>query len=530
MDQSVPLQNEFGSSRRVLVFIVAYDAEKHIASVLERIDRALYNAPNIHFLIIDDASPDASASVARDWITEHSVQNVTILRNPVNQGYGGNQKLGYRMAIELGFDLVILLHGDGQYAPELLTKFIEIRQQQGADVILGSRMAMEGGAKKGGMPLYKLLGNRMLTGMQNMLTGQHLSEYHTGYRAYSTAFLKRVPFEINTNDFHFDTEILLQAFSAKAKVVEFPIPTHYGDEICHVDGMRYAKDVLVSTLQYAMQKYGMMCSLKYLVHGPTQQIRQQAAIYPAQQMALDTIEASGASHVLDIGGGLVGATFDRSGTNVQIQEVEMEAIVGDRRVTDNPVGFQAGGVPDPFMYGAVVLLDTLARLENPESLLLQLRNQSKALVPGDSGPTMIVSVPNVAFVTLRVGLLFGRFNYAERGILNIRHRRLFTRAAFERMLQDCGYVIERILPVPVPFETIFGGRAGVAMGRVASALSRLWPSMFAFQFLAVCHPMPGVRQILGQSESVLKGTVSGTAAVVSPGLERAVQAGDIAHV
>ena len=105
---------------RILVFIVAYEAEKHVRSVLERVPQPLYNDPRVHFLLIDDASSDTTSRLASEWVRARDISNVTVLRNPVNQGYGGNQKLGYRIGIDGGYDFIILLHGDGQYAPELL--------------------------------------------------------------------------------------------------------------------------------------------------------------------------------------------------------------------------------------------------------------------------------------------------------------------------------------------------------------------------------------------------------------------------
>src|SRR3954469_9164168 len=165
---------------RVLVFIVAYEAERHVASVFERIPKELYNNDRVHFLLIDDASSDAGVSVATEWVKEHKIENVTLLRNPVNQGYGGNQKLGYRIGIDAGFDFIILLHGDGQYAPELLPQFIQTWKDSDADVILGTRMHSVKSARAGGIPWYKVFANRFLTTFQNKVCGKDLSEYHTG--------------------------------------------------------------------------------------------------------------------------------------------------------------------------------------------------------------------------------------------------------------------------------------------------------------------------------------------------------------
>ena len=125
---------------RILIFVLTYQAEKHIAGVFETIPDSFFNCQEVHFLVIDDASEDASAEIVSQWLDEHEVLNATVLRNPVNQGYGGNQKLGYRLAVDAGFDFVVMLHGDGQYAPESLPEFCRIWREERADVVLGSRM------------------------------------------------------------------------------------------------------------------------------------------------------------------------------------------------------------------------------------------------------------------------------------------------------------------------------------------------------------------------------------------------------
>jgi len=284
-----PPQGEPGSDR-ILVFVVAFEAERHIESVFDRIPGEIFADPAVHVLCIDDASQDSGAEVLMEWVRQHALEDrITVLRNPVNQGYGGNQKLGYRMAVDRGYDLVILLHGDGQYAPELLPEIIATWRGGDADVILGSRMLEPGGARRGGMPLYKWVGNRVLTTFQNRLTGEGLSEYHTGYRAYTTRFLSSVPFEMNTNDFHFDTDILLQAAHVDARIVEIPIPTRYGDEECRVPGLRYFRDVVGSTLRFKLHQMGMLCSLKLRHLKPLRYQDKTAVPYSSHAMALEEV-------------------------------------------------------------------------------------------------------------------------------------------------------------------------------------------------------------------------------------------------
>jgi glycosyltransferase involved in cell wall biosynthesis len=174
------------SKPRLLIFIVAYFAERTIEKVVRRIPAELLDTYDVEVLIIDDGSKDTTfakgVGIGRDAEIPFKV---TVLYNPVNQGYGGNQKIGYHYASENDFDFVALLHGDGQYAPEVLGALTEPLRAGEADAVFGSRMLVRGNALKGGMPLYKFFGNRILTAVQNRLLGTKLSEFHSGYRVYS---------------------------------------------------------------------------------------------------------------------------------------------------------------------------------------------------------------------------------------------------------------------------------------------------------------------------------------------------------
>jgi glycosyltransferase involved in cell wall biosynthesis len=500
-----PTPNATGRAGRVLVLILAYNAERHICGVLEHIPVALLNSEAVHFLVLDDASDDAGVEAAMAWVARHDVTNVTMLRNGVNQGYGGNQKLGFRLALDCSFDFAVLLHGDGQYSPTLLPDLIEVWQRTGADVVLGTRMWSAASARRGGMPGYKIVGNRILTRLQNLLTGESLSEYHTGLRGYSTAFLRKVPFEINTNDFHFDTEILLQAFHARAKVVELNIPTHYGDEQCHVNGLKYAYNVLKATLQFRLHQKGMFCSLKYRNSERTSYADKTGMAYSSHRMALDLIHTVNPRRVLDVGcgAGFVARECEKAGVRVTGLDKSppppgaVSEFISARLDEDE----WPANLSD---FDLVLLLDVIEHLNEPEQFLLKLRESYQShpnTVPGP--PPVILSTPNVAFVTVRLNLLLGKFPYAERGILDITHRRLFTRGSLLRMLEDCGYQIEKVLPVPVPFDAVFGGRLGPPLTRLSRLLCAVWPRLFAFQFIVLCRPRPGARQLLTESEQLL---------------------------
>ncbi len=495
MDDSV-------TNGRILIFIVAYHAEKHIVSTLERIPKHLFDSDRIHVLCIDDGSSDKTAEIASQWVQQHAYDNITVLRNPVNQGYGGNQKLGYRLALEWNFDFVILLHGDGQYAPELLPMFIEAWEKTDSDVVIGSRMQSLRSAREGGMPFYKLIGNRVLTFFQNRLAGQKLSEWHSGYRAYSARLLRKVPFEINTNDFHFDTELLLQAHYVNAKFTEFPIPTHYGDEVCHVNGMKYAKDVLFESLRFRMHRMGMVCSLKYQQLSPIKYRSKVHMRYTSHSMALKIVQQLAPKTLADIGCGPGHVARECENLGIEVTGMDVAEPLPGMMRHFRQVDIERQPLPvDVFSYDAVLLLDVIEHLENPENFLLDLRNKSLSIPAKHRvAPKLILSTPNVAFLLMRLNLVLGRFNYAERGILDIGHKRLFTRSSLVRMLRDCGYEIERVTPVPAPVEVVMPGPFSRVLAVVASAAARIWPRMFAFQWLVVCHPRPGVHHLLAVTE------------------------------
>ena len=227
------------AQKKIGILVVAYNAATTLASVLDRIPKDF--VPKITKVIVnDDYSKDSTYLVGLGYQRMFPDLPLEIIRHPRNLGYGGNQKAGYRWAIEQGLDIVVLVHGDGQYPPEMLPQIVEPLERDHCDAVFGSRMMVKGEARKGGMPLYKYVGNRILTTFENKVAGMSLSEWHSGYRAYSVAALRDIPFDRNADGFEFDTQIILQFHEAGKRICETPIPTYYGDEICYVDGMGYA--------------------------------------------------------------------------------------------------------------------------------------------------------------------------------------------------------------------------------------------------------------------------------------------------
>jgi len=254
---SAPLSSAPDSSamrmEKVAIYVPAYNAASTLPRVLDRIPPAVREQV-YEILVVDNHSEDNTYLVAAGYRAQKGVYNLQVLRNDKNEGYGGSQKIAYRRAIDLRLGGVAMLHGDAQYAPELLETLLAPILSGEADMVFGSRMT--GDPRKGGMPLIRYLGNRFLTTVQNKILGTNISEFHSGYRVYSVEALAKVPFERLSSDYHFDTEILILFVNAGLRIAEMPIPTHYGDEKNYVNIWRYGLRVLITTLTYALHRRG----------------------------------------------------------------------------------------------------------------------------------------------------------------------------------------------------------------------------------------------------------------------------------
>ena len=237
--------------KKIAIFIIAYEAVTTFDKVLKRIPKEVYKKVSEIFLI-DDSSNDNTYYAALGYKHVNSLKKLNVFRNSKNLGYGGNQKKGYNYAISKGHDIVVMLHGDAQYAPERLGEILQPLIDGKADMVFGSRMI--GNPLKGGMPLYKFLGNKFLTFMENYFLDMSLTEFHSGYRAFSCDALKKIPFNKCSDDFHFDTEILIQFRERGLRIKEVAIPTFYGDEISRVKVISYGFNILKSLAQYLLHK------------------------------------------------------------------------------------------------------------------------------------------------------------------------------------------------------------------------------------------------------------------------------------
>ena len=467
---------------KVGVLVVAYNAETTIQGVLSRITPSAWEKISEVF-VFDDGSRDDTSRRAAALRADVPAGKIRIFHNAVNLGYGGNQKRGFSYAAQQGFDIVVLLHGDGQYAPECLEELIAPIERGEAEAVFGSRMMRPGAARRGGMPLYKLAGNRILTTFQNVALGARLSEYHSGYRAYHLPSLLRLPYLRNTNDFHFDNEIILQFMEAGYRIAEVPIPTYYGDEICYVNGLAYAWNVAKTTVKYRLHKAGLaFYAQQFDVRGGAK-YRYKRNRFSSHQQLMELAQdlGSGAGKdALDVGcgSGFLAARVASLGYRVVGVDVydsaEARQVCDEFQVCDIEHTF---GVDKSRRFDLIVLADVLEHVRNSEEVLLRARQHL------NPGARILASTGNVAHFYVRLALLFGNFTYTERGILDQTHVRLFSRKRFRRLFRQCSLRIEREVGTPIPFENIMSGWPRLAdfLCWLNMPWVRLWPSLCAYQ-------------------------------------------------
>jgi 2-polyprenyl-3-methyl-5-hydroxy-6-metoxy-1,4-benzoquinol methylase len=316
----------------------------------------------------------------------------------------------------------------------------------------------------------------------------NLTEFHSGYRAYSLHALRNIDFSHMTDDFHFDTEIIIKLNHQRYRIHEVPIPTYYGDEICYVNGMRYARDVARAVRRYSQTRRSVQCFpefQEYFVHYPIKHSRSSSHYY-ARQMV-------GSNHnVLDIGAGegFFAAELAANGNRVTGIDNRLTPVETSRFERYFTADLEDGIAQvirqlDGQRFDRVLLLDVLEHLRSPEMILRQAQEVLKRQ------GLLIVSLPNIANIYVRLTLLFGRFDYAERGLLDKTHVRFFTRKTARRLIESNGYTIVEEAQTVIPLELVLGWSPDNlimrALNRVLAAATWMFPGLFGYQVMFVAR-------------------------------------------
>jgi glycosyltransferase involved in cell wall biosynthesis len=510
------------ANKKLLILITAYNVENFIKKVIDRIPHNLLNAKyNYQILIIDDNSRDKTKEEIKKIKFENNQIKIKCLFNKSNQGYGGNQKIGYRYAIKYQFDYVLLLHGDGQYAPEKILDMLLPFETLDCDAVQGSRMINKLGALKGGMPLYKFIGNIFLTHIQNLITKIGLSEFHSGYRAYKVKSLMEIPFELNSNYFHFDTEILIQLKILNKKIFEISIPTYYGKEISSLKSIHYGFAILKTTLKYYCQRYSIFYERKYdlnifsnlknRIHNDnfilsktegdiSDKYVSKLDFNSTHSVAYSTIEKN--SKVLSLGCGYchvekilkekkncyvygVDNFINNSIKNLDLYEI----------VDLNFYNFDFKAIN----YDVVLLLDVIEHLYDPENFL-KLLNDRMSQIPKSR---LLISTPNIANIFIRFMLLFGYFNYGKKGILDRTHTRLFTKDSIIKILEENNFKINSISYIPIPLPLVIKNKfiCNFFMS-VQKYINIFFGKLFSFQIFIEAKAYPNLDYLIVEGDDL----------------------------
>ncbi|OGY44539.1 MAG: glycosyl transferase family 2 [Candidatus Buchananbacteria bacterium RIFCSPHIGHO2_01_FULL_39_14] len=247
--------NEFNHQQKIIAVLPAYNAAKTLTATLADIPKNLID----EIILVDDASSDGTADLAKSL-------GLKIFRHQNNLGYGGNQKTCYQKALAAEADIVVMVHPDHQYDPQFIPQILTPIISGECDACFGSRMIWPGQALKGGMPFWKYLANKVLTKIENWFLGINLTEYHSGFRAYSKKVLETVPFALNSDDFVFDTEIIVQLVANDFKIKEIPITTKYFKDASSINfwrSVKYGMDILKIMILYQLDRWRLKKNLKF---------------------------------------------------------------------------------------------------------------------------------------------------------------------------------------------------------------------------------------------------------------------------
>jgi 2-polyprenyl-3-methyl-5-hydroxy-6-metoxy-1,4-benzoquinol methylase len=332
----------------------------------------------------------------------------------------------------------------------------------------------------------------MLTTFQNWLIGTRLAEFHTGYRLYSVGALKKIPFERNANDFHFDTDIIIQSQFAGFRIIELPIPTFYGDEVCHVNGFKYAWNICASSIRGRLHLMNLFYDRKFDLGQPELNYDVKLGFASSHTMAIGAVKPG--ATVLDIGcgQGLVARELAKRASRV----VGIDQYVvpqEDQTVEINQWNLDSHSLPvDTSQFDQIFLLDIIEHLKNPEVFMENLREAALS-----KRPEIVLTTANIAFFMTRLMLLLGRFSYGRKGILDRTHTRLFTWGSLRELFEQTGYKVLEMRGIPAPFpKAVSSSKLSGLLLKLNELGIVLFPKLFSYQIFVRAMAMPTVTQLL----------------------------------
>ncbi len=343
------------------------------------------------------------------------------------------------------------------------------------------------------MPVYKWVGNQILTWFENRMLGTDLSEFHTGFRAYKIRSLEQLPFVFNSDDFHFDTEIIVQAAANRWTIREVSIPTFYGEEECHVNGFRYAWNCVQTVVRFQLVQLGLFYQRNYdFGLFETENYHLKKSKNSLHQYLLRTADLRPEMVTIEIGcsrGIFSSHIAPRVARHIAGDHVAPDCAGSAQSISLNLNGNFSEQVPSND-FDCCFALDVIEHVNEPETFLLQVFKLLK--VHG----TLYISTPNICYLPLRIAHLLGQFNYGKRGILDKTHKRLFSVSSFQKLLAQYGFRVERIRGFAPPLTDLLrSNRITGIFESIHAWLSRIFPNLFSYNFLVVATRMDDISDI-----------------------------------
>jgi len=476
--------------------------EKIVLDILDQIPKSVANWDHEILILINSSGESISKAVDKS-IKNQKCFNIRILFNLQHLGYGGNQKMAFYYAIKHNFDFVLLVAGSGQYDPKQLEQLAFSLASSNSQALIGSRFLEKGNNIKNQMPIYKYLGIKTITFLQNLILGMNFSEYHSGFRIYRTKALAEIPYAFNSHGRQFDTEVLIQLKLRGFKLQELPVSSLPGKTHPILDYINYGIGSLWASLQMKLHQMSLSYERKFDVGNVSiDGYRDEIKLgYPSShQFAIDEVTEN--KRVLDIGCGnaLIGSELKNQGCYVE--GIDFERPRGEKNIDKftqlnlNESNLEI--LTHEFDY--VLLMDVLEHLDDPENFVYNLRVKAKG-----KAPKIVVSVPNIGFINNRIQLLFGRFDYGIRGTMYLGHKRMFTFNAIAKLFEQAEFKIIKCKGIPAPFPVAIGNNWISNLFLIINqGLIKILPRLFSYQIFLVAVPFPTLDDLLRRSMETMK--------------------------